>query len=77
MQILGPCPDGPAVVKLRWEDEYLETGDGSDDSDCEDSSERVGGPASESQTDRKESVERELLPTLTVGSFTWCVQRLC
>lgn len=70
--ILGSYVDDRAVVKLHRKGEYPNAGDASEDSDYQDSSERVGGL--EAQNDRKEKVDRELLPVLTVGSFTRYVQ---
>ena len=74
LAILGTCADRQTVVNSHREGKCLDTGDGSEDSDSEDASEDAGGPVPEAQTGSREKVERELLPTFTVGSFTRYVQ---
>jgi hypothetical protein len=69
------CADGQTVVIPHREDECLDNGYESEDSDYEDSLEWVGGPASETQLDGREKVEQEPLSALTVGSFARCVQQ--
>ena len=51
------------------EGEGFDTGEGSEDSDYENSSEEASGSGLEVQDDRKEEVKLESLPLLIVGSF--------
>lgn len=58
-----------AVVKMYREDECPDTGDGSEDSDCESILEQVTTSSPEAQVDEKEEKEPESIPVLTLGSF--------
>ena len=71
--ILNFCTDSCVVVKMHREGEHLDTGEGSEDSDCEGISEQPNGSAQEVQDDKKG--EPESLPILIVGSFARCAHR--
>ena len=71
--ILNFCTDSCVVVKMHGEGEHLDTGEGSEDSDCEGILEQPNGSAQEVQDDKKE--EPESLPILIVGSFARCAHR--
>ncbi|KAF9645620.1 hypothetical protein BDM02DRAFT_3262815 [Thelephora ganbajun] len=58
-----------SVVKPHQEEESFDTASGSEDSDCESSSEQASESPPEEQVDRKEETEQQTLPVLTVGSF--------
>ncbi|KAF9645618.1 hypothetical protein BDM02DRAFT_3271586 [Thelephora ganbajun] len=58
-----------SLVKPHREEESFDTAGGSEDSDCENSSEQASESVPEEQADRKEEVERQTLSVLTVGSF--------
>lgn len=59
-----------AVVKMHREGKRLDTGGGSEDSDCESGSEHAGGSTPEAQEDEKERTAPDSLPVLTTGSFS-------
>lgn len=75
LPIPGTCADGQAVVNLHRTGKHLDTEDGSEDSDSEDGPEHAGVPTPEAQTDRREKVEQENFPALTIGSFMRYVQQ--
>ena len=63
------CADSGVVVRMHREGDGFDTGEESEDSDCESSLEQASESAPEVQDDRKEEAKPESLPLLTVGSF--------
>ena len=57
------------MVKIHQEGERHDTGEGSEDSDYESSSEQANESTPEAQDGKKEEVEPESLPLLITGSF--------
>ena len=72
LAVLVFCADDRVVVKMYREHECPETGEGSEDSDCE----SVPEPAAGSSPEENEEKESEPLPVLTVGSFARYAQNL-
>ena len=62
------------MVKPHRKGECLDTGSGSDDSDCESGLEQASESAPEGRVNRKAESEPEFLPVLTAGSFFRFVQ---
>ena len=73
--ILNFRADGWVVVRMHLEGDGFDTGEESEDSDCESSSEQASESAPKVQDDRKEDVKPESLPLLSVGSFARCARR--
>ena len=64
---------GLAVVEQGKEDEWLETVDEHEESDCEDGLDQVGDSTTEAKDDGNEDPVQGTLPILSIGAFARCV----